>query len=783
MLTRKSIAIFFIFLTTVFFKPVVTKAISADSLTIIPQPMSIQTQEGAFYIRKNTQVLAQKGDAAAIKIAASLAARLNNTKGFALSAIQAEAPAVNSIFFSTLDSDTSLGKEGYKITVNEAGVKIFASTANGLFYGLQTLYQLLPPEIENKTPNDVVWIVPYLEIRDMPRFQWRGLHLDVSRHFMPVDFIKKYIDNMAMHKLNVFHWHLTDDQGWRIEIKKYPLLTAIGSKRKETLIGHNYEYPHKFDNKPVQGFYTQEEIKEIVRYAADRSITIVPEIELPGHATAAIAAYPELGVTGKRPEVVTEWGIFPDIFNVNDQTFTFLENVLAEVIELFPGSYIHIGGDEAIKTQWDASSEIQQKIKDLDLKDSHELQSYFIKRIEKFINSKGRKLIGWDEILEGGLAPNAAVMSWRGISGGVAAAQAKHNVVMTPGTHLYFDHYQGIASGEPLAIGGYLPISKVFNYEPVPDTLMSSEAKYIMGAQANVWTEYMKTPEDVEYMVFPRIAALAEVTWAKSKKPEDWSRFAKKVPQQLKRYNYRNIHYSQSVYNVSFKPTASEAGKPFLVELYNELNEQEIRYTLDGDKPNEHSTLYKEGIELKKTARISAAVFKNGKIQGQIRKQRFIVHKAYGKPIVFAFPYDNQKFKTTDFTLTDGIVGSNKDMFSSNWQRFVKVNLDATIDLGSIVSKLHKVSIRFANIPPYGILPPENIEVFVSEDGKEYVKAGFDMQGEVDKHNTSAMNFEISVKAHNVRFVRLVAVNKMRAVSPKGQEQFVTLMADELIVE
>jgi hexosaminidase len=387
--------------------------------------------------------------------------------------------------------------------------------------------------------------IPAVQITDIPRFSWRGAHLDVGRHFFDKEFIKKYIDIIAIHKMNVFHWHLTDDQGWRIEIKKYPLLTEIGAWRDETVIGHPWagKEPVKYDGIRHGGFYTQGEIKEIIDYAADRYITIVPEIEMPGHAQAAIASYPELGCTGEKMKVRTTWGISPNIYNTEDNTFKFLEDVLTEVIDLFPSEYIHIGGDEALKDQWKASNKIQKQIKDLGLKDEHELQSYFIQRIEKFINSKGRKLIGWDEILEGGLAPNATVMSWRGIQGGIDAASQGHDVVMTPSTHCYLDYYQSKNTEmEPLAIGGYLPLDTVYNYEPVPLELSADEAKHILGAQGNVWTEFIATPEHVEYMLLPRIAALAELTWT-PKEMKNLEYFKKRLVIQVERYKTMGWNY------------------------------------------------------------------------------------------------------------------------------------------------------------------------------------------------------------------------------------------------
>ena len=378
------------------------------------------------------------------------------------------------------------------------------------------------------------------------------MHFDVARHFFPVSFIKKYIDILAMHKMNTFHWHLTEDQGWRIEIKKYPKLTEIGSVRKETLIGHGGSSSDNrtFDGEEYGGFYTQEEVKEVVAYAASNHITVIPEIELPGHASAAVAAYPELGNTGEQIEVVTRWGVFYDIFAPKEETFEFLEDVLTEVMELFPSKYIHIGGDEAPKNQWEESEFAQEVIKREGLKDEHELQSYFIGRIEKFLNSKGRDIIGWDEILEGGLAPNATVMSWRGEEGGIEAAKQRHNVIMTPSTYLYFDYYQVDVEeqqNEELSIGGYLPLERVYSYNPTPAELTQDEQKYILGAQANVWTEYMKTPERVEYMILPRLTALSEVVWTQHEL-KDYEDFIVRLDSFTERYDALGLNYSKAAF-------------------------------------------------------------------------------------------------------------------------------------------------------------------------------------------------------------------------------------------
>lgn len=518
-----------------------------NEISVIPKPVKMELKTETFTVTDKTSIVVENGDAESIRVANMMAERFKSAAGLSLKVNKTKkySPQKDVILFTLREADSNIGREGYQLSVSSGKVVIIASGAAGFFYGMQTIFQLLPAEIHGDSPTaNIAWHIPGVEIVDRPRFTWRGMHLDVGRHFMSVEFIKKYIDNMAMHKLNVFHWHLTEDQGWRLEIKKYPRLTEVGAWRKETLIGHVKDKPHKFDGQRYGGFYTQEEAKEIVAYAKDRFITVVPEIEMPGHASAAIASYPELGVTGQPIEVATYWGIFPDIFNVEESTFSFLENVLTEVMEIFPSEYIHIGGDEAIKDQWKASDKIQKRIKELGLKDEHELQSYFIRRIEKFINSRGRKIIGWDEILEGGLAPNATVMSWQGIEGGIAAAQANHDVIMTPIQSLYFWWYQGDKKTEPLAAGGFISLEKVYRYEPVPSVLTPEQSKHILGAQGCAWAEYMEDEAKVEYMVFPRISALSEIVWT-PKEGKDWNDFKSRMAKQFKRYDQRGINYAR----------------------------------------------------------------------------------------------------------------------------------------------------------------------------------------------------------------------------------------------
>ncbi|MDO5977366.1 beta-N-acetylhexosaminidase [Flavivirga spongiicola] len=530
---------------------------------IIPKPLKMELLTGKFLVDSNTKIVSSE----VLKNEGEFLAGM-------LSAATGETVAFSSEGKGNIElklDDTIENEEGYVLDVAFNKIEISGKTAQGVFYGIQTLRQLMPASMETGDGTLKELTIPAVAIKDNPRYKYRGMHLDVARHFFPVDFIKKYIDLIAMHKMNTFHWHLTEDQGWRIEIKKYPKLTEVGAWRNGTIIGHHPGTGN--DQKKYGGFYTQEDIKEIVAYATEKHVTVIPEIELPGHGSAAIAGYPNLScfpdekttvhndmmseaskeaqANGTVKIVQETWGVFPDVFCAGkEETFAFLQDVLDEVIPLFPASYIHIGGDECPKDNWKKCPSCQARIKAEGLKDEHHLQSYFITRIEKYLNSKGKNIIGWDEILEGGLAPNASVMSWRGTEGGIEAAKQKHDVVMTPGHSCYFDHYQVLKADkdkEPLAIGGELPVEKVYAYEPTPEELTVEEQKYILGAQGNVWSEYMETTDYVEYMILPRMTALSEVVWS-SKESRDWENFKNRLHHLKGRYDALQLNYAKHVF-------------------------------------------------------------------------------------------------------------------------------------------------------------------------------------------------------------------------------------------
>jgi hexosaminidase len=512
-----------------------------STLSIVPKPVSLV--EGDDPLMLTETILIKSTNPDEMKVAEVIGEFLvakNSTKKVV---VGDKAPDKDQLVISLhiFKPDTLLPEGYYRIKTADDGVSISATSGAGLFYGAQTLMQLVADDGQT---------IPAVEITDYPRFAYRGLHLDVGRHMFPPAFIKKYIDLMAHHKFNRFHWHLTEDQGWRIEIKKYPKLQEVAAYRKETVIGkastRNRE-GKQYDGQRYGGYYTQDEIKDIVQYAADRYVTIIPEIELPGHALAALSAYPSLGCTGGPYEAATTWGVFKDVYCAGkEETFTFLQDVMDEVMVLFPSQYIHIGGDECPKEQWKVCPRCQKRMKAEGLKDEHALQSYFIQRMEKYLNNKGRQIIGWDEILEGGLAPNATVMSWRGEEGGIAAAQQDHDVIMTPGNWCYFDHYQDTSKSEPLAIGNYTPVSEVYSYEPLPPQLSTAQAKHVLGAQANVWTEYMKSSDYVEYMVYPRACAMAEVVWS-PKESRNYSDFLTRMRTHLKRLDGWEVNYAKHI--------------------------------------------------------------------------------------------------------------------------------------------------------------------------------------------------------------------------------------------
>ena len=679
---------------------------SQNEIALIPKPQSVELKNGTFRIDKNSTIYFEPE----FEIAGNfLNEFLQNGAGFQLK--NASKNNAEIVF----ENDKLQPSEGYLLDISDSKIRIKSSDASGAFYAIQTLRQLLPVELEEKNAGkDSSFSIQQLTISDFPKFQYRGMHLDCARHFFDKEFVKKYIANLAMLKMNYFHWHLTDDQGWRIEIKKYPELTSKGAFREETLIGHYNDSPQKFDGERYGGFYTQEDIKEVVAFATKHNVTIIPEIEMPGHAQAAISAYPELGCTGTQIPVATTWGVFDNIFYPSEKTFTFLEEVLEEVISLFPGEYIHIGGDEAPKIQWHLCKLCQQMIYDLNLKDEHGLQSYFIQRIEKFVNSNGKKIIGWDEILEGGLAPNATVMSWRGMQGGIDAAKQNHNVIMTPNSHAYFDYYQSDKSSEPLAIGGFIPLKKVYSFNPIPKELSAEEGKYILGAQANLWTEYIQNEKQVEYMIFPRIFAMSEINWSGPAEniEKDYRNFVARVENFMPRLDVLNINYANHLYEIEGK-ILKEKGKVFY-EITTPTEGKEIRYAVN----NSISEVYSKPILIEQNSKITANVFKKGEKVGGDFSEQIQYHKGISAEISLNVPPNPAYAAGGKEALINGISGSDTRYGDKEWLGFWGDDLEITIDFGKEI-EINSIKTRFYDAPGQWIHAPQKIEVAILKNLEE----------------------------------------------------------------
>ena len=762
-------------------------SIAQNKYAIIPKPAQLVPALSSFVIDAQTKILIPKSNPDLRPLAEMLAERLLITSGMTLDIEEFDqtgfAPTnTKAVIFMPLNlksGNKSLGEEDYTLKVESNNVAISASTAKGEFYALQSLLQLLPTEVYSSSlTNSTKWAIPNCSIYDHPAFGYRGLMLDVSRHFFPVSFIKKYINLLALHKMNTLHWHLTDDQGWRIEIKKYPKLTEIGSKRKESMAGHFSE--QRFDGTPHGGFYTQEQISEVVQYAQKKFVTVIPEIEMPGHAMAALAAYPELGCGKSSYEVGTKWGIYDDVFCPTEQTFSFLEDVLTEVIALFPSTYIHIGGDECPKGSWKNSAFCQNLIKKEGLKDEHELQSYFIKRIDKFLTARGKKMIGWDEILEGGISPNATIMSWRGIEGGVAAVKQNHDAIMTPGTHCYLDKYQSDPSNEPVAIGGFLPLEKVYAYNPIPAGITTEQAKHILGVQGNLWTEYITTPSYAEYMTFPRASALAEVGWT-ANNAKDYRDFATRLKTHFKRLKFLAVNYANTYYDVSATSSVN-AKSQVVVKLKTADNEGVIRYTIDSTEPMASSLIYQPtGLIITQNTGVKAATFSvKGEKLGKDINKYYHVNKSTGRNYTLA----NQPTKYLGgeaLGLTNGLKGEAVSL--DTWVGFEGKNLDVTIDLKQIMD-LQTVSFAFLRDRNSWILLPREVEVLVSDDGKKFTSVKKMPLGNLDGNEKIVQQLSVGIDGKKGRFVRVIAQNygKLPDNHP-GKGSPAWLFVDEIGVE
>jgi len=666
---------------------------SAQTISVIPLPNHVHSSRGEFVFSNQVQLLAN-GELA-IEAAKVFNEWFTQTIGYALPIVNVPNRNVPYIAFSLINDST----EKYTLKIRRSSIYLEGGPA-GLIRGSATLIQLFYDAKNEKRG------VSCLRINDQPQFSYRGVHLDVSRHFVNKEFVKRYIDLLALYKMNTFHWHLTDDQGWRIEIKKYPKLTSVGAWRKGSMVGayRNQE----FDSIPYGGFYMQDDIREVVDYATKRQITIIPEIEMPGHAVAALAAYPEYSCTGDVKDVEKGWGVFEDVFCVKDSTFSFLEDVLTEVIALFPSKFIHIGGDECPKERWTKCPHCINTRYENNLRDEHELQSYFVQRIEKFLNSKGRQIIGWDEILEGGLAPNATVMSWRGIEGGIAAARSGHNAIMTPGTHCYFDHYQGEKANEPLAIGGFTPLEKVYAFRPIPDSLTKEEGKYILGAQANLWSEYMYDEKQVEYMLFPRLCALSEVLWTDTLLHDEKS-FYNRVLKNQNLLDAFHVNYSKTWLRPTLKIEGGENIPSLKLTLDSKVDQLIETAWEFGDGILNYSK-YTSTIDAKNSGILVVKSTYEGK--NSIIKFPFEFSKSTGAKVTLITPGD-RNYANPGITLCDGITGAYP-WTGKHWIGWIGKNGEVEIDLGKAQS-VDSIVVYCLNDPVSWIHAPLSVSYGESE--------------------------------------------------------------------
>ena len=717
---------------------------------IIPLPQEVVTQGSApFLLKPSTPISYQEGDAEMEQTARFLASYVKEATGYEPKVITGNAD--KGIHLS-IASDIR-NPEGYRLLVSENGIEIAGASNAGIFYGVQTLRKSIPAVAEGMDIE-----LPAASINDYPRFPYRGMHLDVSRHFFPVDSVKKFIDILALHNMNRFHWHLTDDQGWRIEIKKYPELTQIGAQRKETVIGRN---SGKYDGKPYgEGmFYTQDEIRDVIAYAQERFITIIPEIDLPGHQLAAITTYPDLGCTSGPYEVWTQWGVSDDVICAgNEKAMTFLEDVLGEVIDLFPSEYIHVGGDECPKVRWEKCPKCQARIKAEGIKGDKKhsaeeyLQSYVISRMEKFVESKGRHIIGWDEILEGGLAPNATVMSWRGMDGGIEAAKQKHNVVMTPNTYVYLDYYQSADTDlEPEAIGGYLPLEKVYSFEPTAG-ISPEDQKYVIGAQANLWTEYIPTFSQVEYMIMPRIDAVADIQWSDPSK-KDYQTFLPRVARMTQLYDRLGYNYGKHIFDINASLTTNTENGTLDIAL-TKLGEGDIYYTVDGSDPTIASIKYEGPVQINQDCEFKAIVVRpNG--TSRIFSEDIFFNKATMKPITLKEkPSKGYVFNGAQ-VLVDGLRGGS-NYKTGHWLGFQGKDLDATIDLKE-PTEIQKVSFNTNVVKGDWIMGASAVTVKVSDDGKNFKEVASKKIPELTQNDKDGLYpQEISFAPVKARYVEVI---------------------------
>lgn len=728
------------------------KKMVTNQYNIIPLPNLLEPQKGQFTIDQKCKVFISATDPAIKPEIEKFVSQLKLTSGISLDIKETDknsSPSGKMIFFS---QNKDLGDEAYSLEITPEKITAEASTPAGFFYSIQTIKQLLPEAIYGiSLTENTSWNLPCVNIKDNPRFPYRGLHMDVSRHFFPKSVVLKQLEIMSHYKLNRLHWHLTDGAGWRIEIDKYPELTEIAAWRPyktwKEWWNSDRHYCTKDDPRAYGGYFTKEEIKEVLEYAKERHITVIPEIEMPGHSEEVLAVYPQLSCSG-RPYVNSDFCIG------NEETFHFIENVLTEVMDIFPSQYIHIGGDEAAKDGWRTCPKCQQRMKTEGLKNVDELQSYMIHRVEQFLHSHGRKLLGWDEILEGGLAPDATVMSWQGENGGISAAKSGHTAIMTPGAYCYFDFYQDDPETQPEAIGGYTPIEKVYSYNPVPDSLTETEKKLILGTQANVWAEYISTKEHLEYMAYPRLLALSEVAWTNPEN-KSWDQFKQRVNFEIPRLQYQDVHPFTLSKEVLFKQKANTSEKYIEVSLESERYPADIHYTLDGSDPTIQSPLYDTPIIITDSAIISARLFIDKQPQGRTSIKRFDYHHAIGKKISYKFPYSPKYTAGGDSALIDGLMGG-KGYGDGRWQGFINNDLDVIIDLEK-PTEIHYINANFMQAIGPWVWMPHDVEIFTSDDGQNFSLLK-KIENPIPKTQEGVIFQDFGFKgATTARFIRYVA--------------------------
>ncbi len=762
------------FILSILFIPILISA--QNEIKIIPNPQQIEVGEGFFTFSNTTELIYNYKNKELTTALSPLFLKLNTSAGIKLKASKYKNKG-NIITVSLSDKITN--DEGYELKVNPNEIIILAKKPSGVFYAVQSLLQLLPIEIECCTIiKNIDWKIPCVSITDAPAFGYRGIMLDVARHYMPYEFLKKLIDLLSMQKMNVLHLHLTDSQGWRFESKKYPKLTQIGAFRKGTPLNLTYDYNSRPNDTLYGGFYTQKQLKELVAYANSKFITIIPEIEMPAHSKSVLASYPNLACLDSSGKPFAYPSNIQDEYCTKDSTFIFLTNILTEVMDIFPSKIIHIGGDEAGKENWKKCPVCAKRMKDEHLASVDELQSYFIKRIEKFVNEKNRTVIGWDEILEGGLAPNAIVMSWRGEQGGIDAIKQNHKVVMTPGSYCYLDHYQSEDASEPTAWGGLTTLSKVYSYNPIPAELNTKQAKLILGAQGNLWTEFVPNSKQAEYMIFPRSIALAEVTW--SNKKQEYSDFISRLLPYLKRLDQFNVNYSRHLFDIKMKTYVDSTSNQIMAKVIGIPDNYLVFYTTNGSVPTKNDRKYIGPIPISNSTILTVGALYQDIMVDKIQKT-FSINKATGKPSELKTEPSKYYNKGGNQAWNNGVLGSNSRFNDDEWLAWSGQDFEGTIDFQK-TEILNVVKIRFFNKPSSWVYLPSKVSLFVSDDGIHFKE--IESKSNFDFSLDGVQEISFQTKGIKANYIKIIAT--FYGDIPKGNPGEGTpawLFVDEVSIE